>query len=96
LIHVYGVSCNICLSRQAEFRGLVVQTKFTKIGIQRIKMNSQFMILILFLDDVGAIFAERIQHNIAMDMAAKAREDPLFAIRYFMGLARKFFTLFLW
>ncbi|CAC5388425.1 unnamed protein product [Mytilus coruscus] len=31
-------------------------------------------------DDV-AIFAERIQANIAMDMAAKAREDPLFAIR---------------
>ena len=59
-------------------------------------MNSQFMILILFLDDVGAIFAERIQHNIAMDMAAKAREDPLFAIRYFMGLAGKLFMLFLW
>jgi hypothetical protein len=54
------------------------------------------MILILFLDDVGAIFAERIQHNIAMDMAAKAREDPLFAIRYFMGLAGKLFMLFLW
>ena len=48
------------------------------------------MILILFVDDVGAIFAERIQHNIAMDMAAKAREDPLFAIRYFIGLVVKF------
>jgi hypothetical protein len=63
LIHVYGVLCNICLSHQAEFRGFVVQTKITKIGIQRIKMNSQLMILILFLDDVGAIFAERIQHQ---------------------------------
>lgn len=53
------------------------------------------MILILFLDDVGAIFAERIQHNIAMDMAAKAREDPLFAIRYntvFYGSSREIFT----
>jgi len=48
--------------------------------------NLWLVILYLFVDDVGAIFAERIQHNIAMDMAAKAREDPLFAIRYFMGL----------
>ncbi|KAK3594844.1 hypothetical protein CHS0354_005767 [Potamilus streckersoni] len=32
-------------------------------------------------DDVGALFNERIQANIAMDMQTKMREDPLFAIR---------------
>ncbi|KAH9494971.1 RNA-splicing factor [Bulinus truncatus] len=32
-------------------------------------------------DDASAIFGERIKANIALDVAAKMREDPLFAIR---------------
>ena len=33
-------------------------------------------------DDI-ALFNERIKANINLDMKAKEREDPLFAIRYY-------------
>ena len=31
-----------------------------------------------------SIFSERIKANVALDMQAKMREDPLFAIKYFL------------
>ena len=38
-----NVFCYICLSLGTECRGLKVSMKTTKTGVQRIKMNSQFM-----------------------------------------------------
>lgn len=40
-------------------------------------------------DSYGALFQERIQHNIEMDTKAKMREDPLFAIRKMEDDAKK-------
>jgi hypothetical protein len=40
--------------------------------------NSVFVVLVA---GSGSIFSERVKANVALDMAAKMREDPLFAIK---------------
>lgn len=45
---------------------------------------------------INSLFSERIKANVALDMQAKMREDPLFAIRYHYYYYFKYHTDILW